>query len=205
MVQVAGRPLLEWVLRWLGRNQIRRVVIGVAYRREAIMNHFKDGASFGLEIEYSTHTVEGGTAEGFRLAIERFVDDEAFFAMNGDELTDVSLRDLEEFHLRNGGVATIAVSPLRSPFGLVEVNGDDITAFREKAIIESARVSVGVYAFQRSILSYLPEKGDIERTAFPRLAQEGRLKAFRHEGFWMTVNTVKDLAEVEREIARLKG
>jgi mannose-1-phosphate guanylyltransferase len=202
MVEIAGHPLLEWVLTWLRNNRVRRVVIGVAYRRESIMEHFGSGGSHGLKVEYSTHTVEGGTAEGYRLAIERCVKDSTFFAINGDELTNVRLQDLADFHNRQGATATVTVAPLPSPYGVVELEDTNITGFREKPIINSVYVSVGVYVFQQEILDHLPRTGDIERTAFPRLAAERKLKAYRHDGFWMTVNTLKDLTEVEKELGK---
>ena len=202
MIEVAGRPMLEWALLGLRKNGIRQVIIGIAYKGERIMEHFQDGRNLGLNIQYSTHTVEGGTGEGFRLAIERYVRNKTFFGMNGDELTNVRFQDLLRFHYEHGGTATIAVASLRSPFGVVDIRDSDVLAFREKPIIDSVRVSIGVYVFERDILDYLPKKGEIEKTAFPRLAQEGKLKAFEHDGFWMTVNTMKDLTEVEREIRK---
>jgi NDP-sugar pyrophosphorylase family protein len=197
MVEVSGRPLLDWVLIWLKRNLVRRVVIGIAYKGGMIVDHLKDGKSMGLQIQYSTHTVAGGTAEGFRLAIERYVKDPSFFAINGDELSNVKLQELGDFHRHQRATATIAVAPLPSPYGVVDVDGADIIAFREKVVIQSVNVSVGVYAFQQDIFDYLPRAGDVERTAFPRLAAEHKLKAYRHNGFWMTVNTIKDLNEVD--------
>lgn len=202
MVEVAGRPLLEWVLLWLKKNGIRSVIIGIAYKGDKLTEHFRDGKSFGLDVEYSRHTVEGGTAEGFRLAIERHVRDDSFLALNGDELTDVKLEELAAFHRQERATASIAVAPLRSPFGVVEIDKHDVVRFREKPILDSVYVSIGVYAFQHQILDYLPKSGEIETTAFPRLAQERRLKAYRHDGFWRTINTLKDLDEVEKEILR---
>lgn len=202
MIEVGGGPLLELVIRWLVRNHVRRLVIGIAYRGEMITDHFKEGRSAGLKIQYSTHTVEGGTAEGFRLAIERHIKDQTFFAMNGDELTNVKLQELADFHRREKATATIAVAPLRCPFGVVDLDGHDIVAFREKPTISSVRVSVGVYAFEREILNYLPKTGEIEKTAFARLAAERQLRAFEHNGYWMTVNTIKDLEDVENALAK---
>jgi NDP-sugar pyrophosphorylase family protein len=202
MVEVGGRPLLDWVLLSLKRNLVRRVVIGIAYKGEMIVEHLKDGESIGLDIQYSTHTVEGGTAEGFRLAIERYVKDPTFFAINGDELTDVKLQELGDFHKHQKGTATVTVAPLPSPYGVVDLDGADIIAFREKARIESVNVSIGVYAFQQEILDYLPRTGNIERSAFPRLAAERKLRAYRQNGFWMTVNTIKDLREVEERLSK---
>ena len=200
MVEVGGRRLVDWVLYWLAKNSIEKVVIGVAYRKEKIIDYVGAGEKYGMRVEYSHHTVEGGTAQGFRWAIDSYVDDDTFLAMNGDELTNVSVQDLAGHHIAKGATATIAVSPLRCPFGVVRVQGHDIIGFDEKPLIDSLLVSVGVYVFQKEILDYLPEFGDIEKTAFPRLAAERKLKAYRYDGFWMTVNTVKDLQEVDKWI-----
>jgi mannose-1-phosphate guanylyltransferase len=202
MIPVAGKPLLQWILEWLKRNGVLSVVIGVAYKKERIMDYFGDGTAFDVKIRYSQHTVEGGTSEGFKLAIERHVDDQTFLAMNGDELVDISLSDLALHHHSNGGIATIAVGPLRSPYGVVEVDGNDVTGFREKPILRSHLVSVGVYVFSKEIVGYLPERGNIEQTAFPKLASMRKLKAYVHNGFWATVNTIKDLEDVEKELRR---
>ena len=200
MLEVGGRRLVDWVLHWLAKNSMEKVVIGVAYRKEKIIDYVGAGEKYGIRIQYSHHTVEGGTAQGFRWAIGRYVDDDTFLAMNGDELTNVSVQDLAAYHIAKGATATIAVSPLRSPFGVVRIQDDDIVGFHEKPLVDSLLVSVGVYVFQKEILNYLPEFGDIEKTAFPRLAAERKLKAYRYNGFWMTVNTVKDLHEVNQWI-----
>jgi len=202
MIVAAGKPLLEWVLEWLGRNEIRNIVIGVAYKKEKIIDYFGDGKRFGLTINYSNHTVEGGTAEGFRLAIERHVNDDIFVAMNGDELVDLNVSDLAKYHRSNGGIATIAVGPLRSPYGVIQLEGRDVIGFQEKPILRSHYVSIGTYVFSREVLDYLPEKADVERTTFPRLASMRKLKAYVHDGFWATVNTIKDLEDVEHHLTR---
>jgi NDP-sugar pyrophosphorylase family protein len=202
MIVAAGKPLLEWVLKWLGRNQVRNIVIGVAYKKEKIIDYFGDGERFGVTISYSNHTVEGGTAQGFRLAIEKHVNDDIFVAMNGDELVDLNVSDLAEFHSSNGGIATIAVGPLRSPYGVIQLEGADVIGFQEKPILRSHYVSIGTYIFSREVLDYLPEEGDVERTTFPRLASVRKLKAYVHNGFWATVNTIKDLEDVEHQLWR---
>lgn len=203
MVEVGGRLLVDWVLMWLTKSNIENVVMGVAYQKEKIIDYVGNGEKYGMDVRYSHHTVEGGTAQGFRLAIERHVNDDCFFAINGDELTNVNLQDLAASHITKGATATVAVSPLRSPFGVVTVQGDDIVGFEEKPMIDSLLVSVGVYVFQKRILDYLPQFGDVEKTAFPRLAAERKLKAYRHNGFWMTINTLKDLREVDQRIREM--
>jgi NDP-sugar pyrophosphorylase family protein len=198
MMEVQGRPLLEWIINWLKRNSVYTIIIGVAYHKEAIIDYFGNGKEFDVNINYSEHTVEGGTGEGFRLAIQRYVDDSLFIAMNGDEITNINVHDFCDFHVNNGGVATIALSYLRSPFGTVEVNNrNDIVSFIEKPLLKEYLVSMGVYLFQDRIREYLPSRGNIESTTFLRLAAERKLKGYLHKGFWGTVNTLKDLQELQ--------
>src|SRR5207302_10324147 len=70
LVKVAGKPLLQWVIEWLRDSGITNLAIGVAYLKQKIIDYFGDGSRYGVHIKYSVHTVEGGTSEGFRLAIQ---------------------------------------------------------------------------------------------------------------------------------------
>jgi len=200
MVGVAGRPIVGWVVDWLRRNEFSKIVVGVAYKGNLVIDYLKSTVR-GVDLRFSEHTVEGGTGEGFRVAIERHVQDENFLAMNGDELTDMQISQFADFHLRNRGLVTVAVSRLRSPFGVVDLNRGTITGFREKATIDRCYVSIGIYMFNRRILDLLPCAGNIETETFPKLASRGSLKAFRHEGFWGTINTMKDLQEMDRKLS----
>lgn len=206
MIPLRGKPLIHWTLEWLKGYGFEHAVLGVAYRKEVIIDYLKKHP-VGLKVDYSEHSVEGETGEGFRLAIQRFVNDETFLAMNGDETTNLDLQRLEDQHLENKPVATIAVSPMRSPFGILEIEGNDIVGFREKILLEDKLVSIGVYAFNHEILNYLPAKGAIEKTAFPALAQKRLLKACRlsKDEVWLTINSVKDLSVAEKELAFIRG
>jgi len=198
MLQVAGKPVLEWVIEWLKFNGITNFVIGVAYKKEAVKSYFEDGSRFGVKIKYSVHSVEGETGEGFRLAITRHVNDDVFFATNGDQITNFRLSEMIDYHLKNRLVATIAVTNPRSPFGVIRVGKNGlIESFEEKPIIPTLFISTGAYIFNREIVKYLPETGAIEKTAFPLLAERKLLGACKIKGEWMTVDTLKDLENTE--------
>ena len=161
----------------------------------------------GINVDFSEHTQEGETGEGFRLAIQRHVPDENFLAMNGDELTNMNLELMVDFHLAEKGIATIAVSPMESPYAVLEIEGVNIVGFKEKPLLEDKLVSAGIYVFNHSICDYLPEVGKIEKTVFPALAKEGLLKAYRlsKKERWLTVNSVKDLSVAEKEFDSIRG
>ena len=205
MVPLQGKPLIHWIVSWLKSYGFKHIVMGVAYRKEVVIKYLTDNPQ-GLKIDFSEHTVEGETGEGFRLAISRFVKDEDFLAMNGDEITSLDLERLEALHLKNDPVATIAVAPMRSPFGVLELEGDDIVGFKEKTLLENMPVSIGVYIFNRKILDYIPVTGSIERVVFPLLAQKRALKAciLKPDESWLTVNSIKDLSIAEKELPSVR-
>ncbi len=205
MIPLQGKPLIYWIINWLKCQGFKHVVMGVAYRKEVVINYLKENSQ-GLKIDISEHTVEGETGEGFRLAITRFVKDEDFLAMNGDEITNLNLEVFEALHLKHKPVATVAVSPMRSPFGVLTIEGDDIVGFKEKTLLENMPVSIGVYMFNQKILDFIPETGAIERTVFPLLAQKRLLKAYRlkPDEFWLTINSVKDLSIAEKDFALIR-
>ena len=205
MISLQGKPLLYWTLSWLKQYGFKHVVLGVAYREEVIRKFVKENP-MGLEIDFSRHTVEGETGEGFRLAIQRYVSDDDFLAMNGDELTNLNLEKFAEFHLRQKPIATIAVSPMNSPFGILEIDGDDIVGFNEKPVLEDKLVSTGIYMFNHRILDYLPMRESMEKTTFPILAKNKLLKAYRFgkSERWLTINSIKDLSIAEREFGNIR-
>jgi NDP-sugar pyrophosphorylase family protein len=205
MVEICNKPLLQWIIEWLRNNDVREIVLGVAYLKEKIIDYFGDGTKFDVNIRYSVHTVDGGTGEGFRMAINRYTGRNVFFAMNGDQITDLNLSNLANFHMNYDAVATMAVTNLHCPYGHVEIDDEhDVAGFIEKPICLHMSCNTGIYVFNREILHYLPARGDIEKTAFLSLAKSHRLKAYPFKGFFVTINTHKDLIEAERELERTR-
>lgn len=206
LVRVGGKPLLQWVVEWLKANGVTDIVMGVAYLKEQVMDFFKDGAHLGVSIRYSVHSVPGGTGEGFRLAISRYVEDQTFFAMNGDQITDLRLKTMLAKHRKSRTLSTIAVVHPRLPFGLVRVdNRDYCRGFLEKPVLKNLNISTGIYVFEHDILEYLPRVGDVERTTFPQLSKVRRVTAFRHTGSFITINSLRELEDAENQLAREKG
>lgn len=201
LVKVGGKPLLQWVVEWLKANRVRNIVMGVAYLKDRIVDYFGDGTRFGVSIRYSVHTVEGGTGEGFRLAIARHVDEDTFFALNGDQITDIKLDRMLGRHVRTGATATIAVVHPRLPFGLVDVDRyGHCRGFLEKPVLNDRFISTGVYVFDKAMAKYLPRTGDIERATFPRLSRQKRLAAYKHPGSFITVNSLREMEEAEEAL-----
>jgi NDP-sugar pyrophosphorylase family protein len=202
LVEVGGRPLVEYQVEQLGAAGVDRVLMSCAAGQEGMFEAVLGG--LGPEIVAVPEKEPLGRGGGIRHAAAARREEGDLFALNGDELVDVDLSELLALHRERGAAATITVVPLRSPFGVVDLDDDLVTGFREAPRLDQW-VSCGVYALGEDALARLPERGDHEATTFPELAADGRLRALRHEGVWLTVNTPKDLRVANEHLAANPG
>ncbi len=195
LVHVGGKALAAYQVVRLADAGVSRVIVACAAGCETQFEEELGG--LGPEIVTVGESEPLGRGGGLRLAASHRQESGPLFALNGDELLGVDLRDLLERHRSRRPAATIVVSQVRSPFGVVEVDGSDtVTGFREAPVLPQW-VSSGVYVLDDECIARLPERGDHEDTTFPELAAEGRIAAYRNTSFWLTVNTPKQLREAE--------
>ncbi len=199
LVEVAGSPLVAYQVARLARAGVQRVIVSCAAGDEELFERELSG--LGAEVVAAGEPERLGRGGGIRYAAHRRNQDGAVFALNGDELVAVDFGALLAEHRRTSAAATITVAQPASPFGVVELGEDDrVTGFSEGGRIPYW-VSCGVYVLGPEALERFPDKGDHEASAFPELAAEGRLGAFRHDGLWLTVNTPKDLRRAAEYVA----
>ncbi len=202
LVPVGGRPLASYQVALLASAGVERVIVSCAAGQGSLF--VRELSGLGVEIVSVEEPEPLGRGGGLRLAAGARAEHGPVYAMNGDELLDVDLAALLAHHLETRAAATITVAPLTSSFGVVDLDGDLVTGFREAPRLPYW-VNCGLYVLGEEALARLPERGDHERTTFPELAAEGRLRAFRHEGVWLTVNTPKDLRVAEEHVAARPG
>ena len=199
MVEINGHPMLYWILQWLKFHGIKNVVLGIAYKKEKILSYMKANKNFGLNAHFSVHTLEGGTAQGFKLAISRFVTDENFIAMNCDEVTNMHLPNLAATHLAKKPLVTMALAPFYCRFSVVETRPDGfINGFKYGHMLQDVPISIGIYAFSRKILDHIPDTGSIEHAVFTPLAKKRKIGYYRLKADeqWISVNDIKNVREV---------
>jgi NDP-sugar pyrophosphorylase family protein len=198
LVPVAGRPLLAWQLGRLSRAGVRRVIVSCFGGQEDAF-HAGLGES-GVEIVCAGEPERLGRGGGIRYAAGFREESGDVLAMNGDELVDVDFPTLLERHRSTRAVATVTVARPPSQFGQVDLTDDDVvTGFHEAGQVPYW-VNCGIYVLSEEALARFPQKGDHESTAFPELAAEGKLRAFRHTGMWLTVNTPKELRRADEYV-----
>ena len=198
LVEVAGRPILEWQILWLKSFGISSFFILAGYRKDVLVDWVsKNEGRLGVNIALLTEEEPLGTGGAIK-RLNGFIHDEEFVVTNGDIITNLDITKMK----LNECLTGIALVPLRSPYGVVQIDDDGkIIHFVEKPILKEYWINAGVYKMKPEIFEYLPEKGDIEKTTFPLLAEKGLLKGITFENvYWRSIDTIKDYEEASVEI-----
>ncbi|MDE1855360.1 MAG: nucleotidyltransferase family protein [Candidatus Micrarchaeota archaeon] len=197
LLDVAGKPIIDWQMTWLRRAGIASFVVACGYLKEKIMEHVTAlERELDVSVEYAIEKMPLGTGGALKNA-RKLVDDGIFMALNGDVITNL---DVKKLNLR-GAVTSMALTQLRSPFGIVRTEGATIRRFDEKPFIKSYWINAGVYLVDPKIFGYLPKKGDIERTAFSTLAKRGMLRGVKYRDvYWHSIDSLKDLEETGKDL-----
>lgn len=204
MISLMGRPIMSYILQWLESYGIRDIIVSCGYLHEVIQEYFGDGRSYNLNLKYVIEDSPLGRGGGIKQAMKSLSGtDESVIALNADAITNLNLREFIEFHKNNNGIASLVSVPLVSSYGIVDISHDNnVITFREKPELPFW-INAGIYILERRIFDMLPDKGDHETTTFPELASLKQLKAYKTKCFWRSIDTVKDLEEVRKELESL--
>jgi NDP-sugar pyrophosphorylase family protein len=198
LVEVAGKPLAAYQVGRLANAGVTRVIFACAAGQGDLFE--SELAGIGPEIVCAEEPERLGRGGGIKFAARLRRERGDLLALNGDELVDVDFAGLLEAHRAGGALATITVAQPKSQFGLVDVDDDDVVhGFREGGQV-SFWVNCGNYVLTEEAIERFPDHGDHESSTFPELAAEGRLRAFRHSGLWLTVNTPKELRTASEHV-----
>ena len=175
MVPVVNKPSIQHILELVQRHGINEVVMTLAFLPRLIRNHFGDGSSLGMHIDYTVEETPAGTAGSIRLAKDLL--DETFLVISGDALTDFDLTKVVDFHKEREAMVTIALKSVENPleFGVVIVDDEGrIQRFLEKpgwGQVFSDTVNTGIYVLEPEVFDHIPEGQpyDFSHDLFPKL------------------------------------
>ena len=197
MVSLAGKPVMERIIELLREQGFAEICAALCYRPEPIMEHFGDGAAFGVQLEYRLETEPRGTA-GSVLACRDFYGDEDFLIISGDAACDFDLRDLMERHKQANAAVTMALFPDAEPlqYGLVLQDKQGfVRHFIEKPDWEHVvtdMVNTGIYVMSPRAMAYVPEgeQFDFAKNLFPLLLECGEtILGVPMDGYWCDIGT----------------
>jgi len=186
LVQIRGKAILDHQLNYL-KGRIDKIVLALGHRADEVIEHVSKFHP-NEKIEFSIEDEPLGTGGAIKKAM-RLCATQRVLIFNCDDLTDIDVKTLEAMEEN-----VICIAHPRLPFGLVkEVDG--YAVFVEKPILPDW-VSCGWYAFNKDeLMELLPDKGSIEYEVFPKI----KLRIYKHEGYWRSTNTKKDVDETEKE------
>ncbi len=197
LVPLNNIPIIEWQISYLKKFGVKEITICTGYKTEMIQNFLAVKNNLGVKIRFSVEKIPLGTGGAIKQA-GLSIKDKSFFVLNGDTITNIDLGKLVK---KQNSIASIE---LKTKFGVVEIEGDKITQFKEKKEIPNVWMNAGVYHLQKEILQDLPKKGDIEKTVFPDYAKKGKLTTVKFKNaMWHSIDSFKDIEECSLELNKI--
>jgi glucose-1-phosphate cytidylyltransferase len=201
MLTVGDRPVLRHVMDIYAGQGVRHFVLAAGYRHEVIATYARE-----LPADWSVDVVDtgedAGTGDRVMACLDRMGD--RFFVTYGDGVGDIDLDALLARHESHRGTATVTVVPLPSQYGTLDVDSEDrVRDFREKPVLADHLINAGFFVLDAAAL-FDGAHGSLERDILPELSHRQELFVYRHNGFWRSMDTHKDIAELDR-LARREG
>ncbi len=202
MLPIANKPIVQYLIENLKKNGLEDLILTVGYLNEKIMDYFKDGKKFGLNIEYLIEDEPKMTA-GSILAKKNEIKD-MFVVVMGDTMNDINIREMIDQHKKNKALATMCVVKHKTQveYGVVDVKNDVIEKFIEKPVIEHY-INAGTYIFEPEIFNHIKDKEDFAKDVFPRLLKcNKKIHVYVHEGKWQDIGRVSDYEGLKEEMEK---
>lgn len=219
MIEIGGMPILWHIMKYYASFGYNEFVICLGYKQHMVKEFFADYFLYLSDVTFDIannsmtvhnqpedpwkvtlintglHTMTGGRVKRIR----KYIEDEPFMLTYGDGLSNVDLRALEAFHRSHGKKATITTVNLAQLKGVLDVSADNqITSFREKDEDDASLINGGFMMFEPDIFDYLDgDETVLEKEPFTRLAKEGELMSFYHDGFWQCMDTQREREKLQ--------
>ena len=220
MIEIGGKPILWHIMKIYSKYGFNEFIICCGYKqymiKEYFANYFLHMADVTFDMSRNQMQVHHKMAEPWKVTlvdtglntmtggrikrIQEYTEGEPFMLTYGDGIGDIAIDQLVEFHKKNGRLATLTSVQPHGRFGAIDVdNGDQITSFTEKPRGDGAWINAGFFICEPGVFKYIKD-GDAtvwERGPLEGLAKDGQLMAFKHEGFWRPMDTLRDKNELE--------
>jgi glucose-1-phosphate cytidylyltransferase len=219
MIEIGGKPILWHILKIYAANGVNEFVICCGYKGYMIKEYFSNyflhmsDVTFDMDehqmiihkkmvepwkvtlVDTGESTLTGGRLKRVRDYVK---DDEAFCFTYGDGLSNIDIRAEIEFHRRHGKKATVtAVQPL-GRYGALKMDGDVVSGFEEKPQGDGGWINGGFFVLSPSVIDYIADdRTTWEAEPMERLAKENELVAFKHDGFWQPMDTLREKVMLE--------
>ena len=193
LINVGNKPILWHIVQMYKKFGHKDFIFCLGYKGEKIKEYFKDEKN--ANIQFVETGLETNKAERVQ-KVKNLIKGDDFFVTYGDDLSDIDIKKLCEFHKKNKKIVTLTAVNLESSFGILELNNkNEVVGFREKPKLEFF-MNGGFYIFNKKIFNYMKKGYDLEKDILKELAKIKQIAAFKHNGFWKSMNTLKDVIEL---------
>jgi len=200
MLKVGGKPILETIVKRFVDDGFTNITMCLGYKSNVIQDYFRDGGSFGANIDYIVEEERMGTAGALTLLEKRL--DNPFFVMNGDLLTNINFEKMLDFHVEHNSKATMCVREydIEVPYGVVNVANENIASIIEKPI-HSFFVNSGIYLLEPDCIDLIPDNKFYDMpTLFEELiAAKEKIISFPLQEYWLDIGRVADYEKANAE------
>ena len=218
MVDIGEHPILWHIMHIYSAGQHKEFVVALGYKGNIVKNYFLNYRHFQNDFrirldtgktemdagpfeDWLIHLIDTGpsTETGGRVKrLAGLIGGERFMMTYGDAVADIDVRKLVEFHKRHGKLATVTAVRPPARFGGMRFDGDLVTQFLEKPQIGEGWINGGFFVLEPKVFDYIDgDETVFERGPLERLARDGQLAAYRHEGFWQCMDTMRELRMLE--------
>ena len=218
MVEVGGRPMLWHIMKLYGNNGFTDFILALGYKGDLIKKYFLDYYYLNSDVTVRldsgdvrvenvrrepwqvqlVHTGDNTETGGRLRRLRGHLSSGTFLMTYGDGVSDVDLRELVRFHRSHGKLATVTAVRPPARFGGLTFDGDRVIQFMEKPTEGEGWINGGFFALEPEVLQYIRDDAmHFEREPLERLAAEGQLVAYRHTGFWQSMDTLRDVRYLE--------
>lgn len=219
MIEIGGKPILWHIMKHYSSFGFDDFIICLGYKAYVIKEFFADyflhTSDVTFDLANNKMTVHNNYAEPWRVTlvdtglntmtggrvkrVQKYVGGEDFMLTYGDGVSDVDLKALADFHKNHGLTATLTAVNVSQRFGVLDVTDDcTITSFREKSVSDAGMINGGFMVLKPEIFDYIEGDSTVfEKDPLEKAADMGRLKAYRHEGFWQCMDTQRDKMQLE--------
>ncbi len=215
MLEIGDKPILWHIMKLYSHFGVNDFVICAGYKQHVIKEYFANYALYNSDITFEfqsgsiiTHSngsepwtvtvADTGlnTMTGGRIKrIQKYIGNEPFCLTYGDGVSDVPIDKVLEFHKHEGKLATITAIQPEGRFGMLDMVGNNVHAFREKSKEDTGWINGGFMVLEPGVFDYIKEGCDeciFEQEPIKQLARDGELNAYKHEGFWQCMDTLRD-------------
>lgn len=221
MIEIGGKPILWHIMKEYSHYGYHEFIICCGYKQHVIKEWFADYYLHNSDVTFdftngNEMTVHSNVAEPWRVTlvdtglntmtggrvkrIQSYIGNEPFFLTYGDGVADVNIPETLAYHKGHGKTATLTTVTLDQRFGVLEVTEEGrVEAFREKAEQDSGRINGGYMILNPEIFAYLKDDSTVfEQEPLQRLAAEGQLMGYKHNGFWQCMDTAREKEKLEK-------